>query len=51
MTQQHNAATWRISQVALNVDDLEAAIAFYRDTLGIPLIARAPRPTGVRQAL
>ena len=35
MTQQHNAATWRISQVALNVDDLEAAIAFYRDTLRI----------------
>ena len=41
MTQQPDAAPWHISQVALNVDDLEAAVAFYRDTLGIPLIAQA----------
>ena len=32
---------WHLSQVALNVDDLDAAVAFYRDTLGIALIARA----------
>ena len=29
----------------MNVDDLEAAIAFYRDTLGIPLIAAGSSPS------
>ena len=41
MTQQHSTGTWHVSQIALNVDDLDAAIAFYRDTLGVPFIAQA----------
>ena len=32
---------WHVSQIALGVDDLDAAVAFYRDTLGVPFIARA----------
>lgn len=32
---------WHVSQIALHVDDLDAAIAFYRDTLGVPFIAQA----------
>ena len=32
---------WHVSQIALGVDDLDAAIAFYRDTLKVPFIARA----------
>ena len=43
MTELENPARWHLSQVALNVDDLDAAVAFYRDTLGIALIARASR--------
>ena len=31
---------WHIGQVALRVDDLAAAVAFYRDTLGVPFIAQ-----------
>ena len=41
MTNRGKAAPWHISQVALNVTDLDAAVGFYRDTLGVPLIARA----------
>jgi len=41
MTERRNAATWHISQVALNVSDIDAAVAFYRDTLDIPFIAQA----------
>ncbi|MCY4377141.1 MAG: VOC family protein [Spirochaetaceae bacterium] len=41
MTNRGKAAPWHISQVALNVGDLDAAVAFYRNTLGIPFIARA----------
>ena len=41
MTNRGEAAPWHISQVALSVGDLDAAVAFYRDTLGIPFIARA----------
>ena len=41
MTNRDQAALWHISQIALSVGDLDAAVAFYRDTLGIPLIARA----------
>ena len=32
----------RIGQIALPVSDLERAIAFYRDTLGIPFLFQAP---------
>ena len=31
---------WHVGQIALPVDDLEAAVAFYRDTLGVPFIAQ-----------
>ena len=41
MTPPEEAATWHMSQVALHVDDLDAAIAFYRDILGVPFIAQA----------
>jgi predicted enzyme related to lactoylglutathione lyase len=32
----------RIGQIAINVHDLERAVAFYRDALGLPLLFRAP---------
>ena len=32
--------SWHIGQAALAVDDLDAAVAFYRDTLGVPFIAQ-----------
>jgi methylmalonyl-CoA/ethylmalonyl-CoA epimerase len=32
----------RIGQMAINVHDLERAVAFYRDALGLPLLFRAP---------
>lgn len=32
----------RIGQIAMNAKDLDRAIAFYRDTLGIPFLFRAP---------
>ena len=32
---------WNVGQAALAVDDIEAAVAFYRDTLGVPFIAQA----------
>ena len=35
------ARSWHFGQVALAVDDLDAAVAFYRDTLGVPFIAQA----------
>ena len=41
MTNRGEAAPWHISQIALNVGDLDATVAFYRDTLGVPFIARA----------
>lgn len=34
------AADWSIGQAALAVDDIEAAVAFYRDSLGMRLIAQ-----------
>ena len=34
---------WHVSQIALGVDDLDAAVVFYRDTLEVPFIAR-PSP-------
>jgi predicted enzyme related to lactoylglutathione lyase len=32
----------RIGQIAMNAKDLDRAIAFYRDTLGIPFLFQAP---------
>ena len=32
----------RIGQIFVNVKDLERAISFYRDTLGIPFLFQAP---------
>jgi predicted enzyme related to lactoylglutathione lyase len=32
----------RIGQIAINVHDIERAVAFYRDVLGLPLLFRAP---------
>jgi methylmalonyl-CoA/ethylmalonyl-CoA epimerase len=32
----------RIGQIAMNARDLDRAIAFYRDTLGIPFLFQAP---------
>ena len=33
----------RIGQISVNVHDLERAIAFYRDTLGMPFLFQAPK--------
>ena len=32
----------RIGQIAMNARDLDRAVAFYRDTLGLPLLFTAP---------
>jgi methylmalonyl-CoA/ethylmalonyl-CoA epimerase len=32
----------RIGQIAMNARDLDRAVAFYRDTLGIPFLFKAP---------
>lgn len=32
----------RIGQIAMNAHDIERAVQFYRDTLGLPLLFRAP---------
>jgi methylmalonyl-CoA/ethylmalonyl-CoA epimerase len=32
----------KIGQIAIAADDLERAVAFYRDTLGMPLLFKAP---------
>jgi catechol 2,3-dioxygenase-like lactoylglutathione lyase family enzyme len=34
----------RLHQVALKANDIEASVAFYRDLLALPLIARFERP-------
>lgn len=34
------AGDWSVGQAALAVDDLDSAVAFYRDTLGVPFIAQ-----------
>ena len=31
---------WHIGQIALSVADLDVAVAFYRDTLGVPFVAQ-----------
>jgi catechol 2,3-dioxygenase-like lactoylglutathione lyase family enzyme len=41
MTRPQSTGTWHVSQIALQVDDLDAASAFYRDTLGVPFVAQA----------
>jgi methylmalonyl-CoA/ethylmalonyl-CoA epimerase len=33
----------QIGQVAVNVDDLETAVAFYRDTLGMKFLFQVPK--------
>ena len=38
------AALKRVHQIAQHADDLDRAVAFYRDTLGLPLIARFDPP-------
>jgi methylmalonyl-CoA/ethylmalonyl-CoA epimerase len=37
-------ALGRLHQIALKATDLEASVAFYRDVLGLPLIARFDPP-------
>jgi methylmalonyl-CoA/ethylmalonyl-CoA epimerase len=37
-----NLGIQNIGQIAINVKDLERATAFYRDTLGLPLLFTAP---------
>jgi methylmalonyl-CoA/ethylmalonyl-CoA epimerase len=37
-----NLADAKVAQLLIPVDDFEAGIAFYRDTLGIPLMFSAP---------
>jgi catechol 2,3-dioxygenase-like lactoylglutathione lyase family enzyme len=37
-----NTSLSRLGQIALTVPDVEAAIAFYRDRLGIPFLFAAP---------
>jgi len=34
----------RLHQVALHVEDMDRAVAFYRDVLGLPLVARFDPP-------
>jgi catechol 2,3-dioxygenase-like lactoylglutathione lyase family enzyme len=34
----------RLHQVALHVEDMERAVGFYRDVLGLPLVARFDPP-------
>jgi len=34
----------RLHQVALHADDLDRAVAFYRDVVGLPLVARFDPP-------
>lgn len=41
-TPARTPAIERIGQISIVVDDLEAAIAFYRDKLGLALLFRAP---------
>jgi predicted enzyme related to lactoylglutathione lyase len=36
------AGLGRIGQIAMNAKDLDRAIAFYRDTLGLPFLFKAP---------
>lgn len=36
------AAIERIGQIAIPVRDIDRAVAFYRDTLGLPLLFQAP---------
>jgi len=43
MTTQKEFGLDRIGQIAVNVKDLDRAVAFYRDVLGMRLLFRAPR--------
>jgi methylmalonyl-CoA/ethylmalonyl-CoA epimerase len=42
MTQQSNISISQIGQIAINVHDLNKAVAFYRDVLGLPLLFQVP---------
>lgn len=35
-------ARWTLGQIALPASDLDRAVTFYRDTLGLPFLFRAP---------
>jgi methylmalonyl-CoA/ethylmalonyl-CoA epimerase len=41
-TQETGTGLGRIGQIAMGVRDLDAAVAFYRDALGLPLLFTAP---------
>ena len=42
MTTRTTAALASIGQIAINAHDLDRAIAFYRDVLGLPFLFQAP---------
>ena len=44
MTTAADVQLSKLHQVALSVDDLDRAVAFYRDTLGVPFIAKFDPP-------
>src|SRR6476661_2254079 len=41
-TRERGTGLGRIGQLAMHVRDLDAAVAFYRDALGLPLLFTAP---------
>ena len=42
MTPDHNFGLSRLGQIALTVEDVERAVRFYRDTLGLPFLFQVP---------
>ena len=42
MTPDQNFGLSRLGQIALTVEDLERAVRFYRDTLGLPFLFQVP---------
>ena len=44
MNSQSNGTVSRLQQVAQHVEDLDRAVAFYRDTLGLRLVTRFDPP-------
>ena len=43
MTPDNNWGLSRIGQIAITVEDLERAVRFYRDTLGLPFLFQVPK--------